>query len=170
MKKKSASIILVMLSLYLTGCTLATAKTSSSKLSVAHEIKYTNKGTRSEGRSGYLKINDIVIPDCFTLIVADNRVYYFITKNTLWGDDGYFPVADRPAESFYPAVSKNISDSDLARGWIEVEGRYLNIPAHWIFVKWYNGSAAVSPERIEEFVKLKSFSRIPRNTMYDFMK
>mgnify|MGYP001171561092 FL=1 len=170
MKKLFVYIILFIISMHLTGCTLATAKTSSSKLSVTHEVKYTNKGTRSEGRSGYLKINDIVIPDCFTLVVADNKAYYFITKNTLWGDDGYFPVADKPAEFFYPAVNKSISDSDLARCWIEVEGRYLNIPANWIFVKWYNGSAAVSPEKIDEFVKSKSFSRIPRNTMYDFMK
>lgn len=170
MKKLSIYLILLILSIYLTGCTFASAKTSSSKLSVIHEIRYTNKGTRSEGRSGYLKINDIVIPDCFTLVVAENRVYYFITKNTLWGDDGYFPVADKSAESFYPAVSKNITDSDLARGWSEVERRYLNIPAHWIFVKWYNGSAAVAPERIDEFIKSKSLNLIPRNTMYDFMK
>jgi hypothetical protein len=148
MKKLSASIIFLILSVYLSGCTFTSAKTSSSKLTVIHEIKYTNKGSRSEGRSGYLKINDIVIPDCFTLVVADDKVYYFITKNTLWGDDGYFPVADKSAESFYPSVNKRISESDLSRGWSEIEGHYTNVPSFWIFVKWYNGSAAVDPEKM----------------------
>jgi len=170
MKKLSVYLILLIISINLTGCTFASAKTGSSKLSVIHEIKYSNKGTRSEGRSGYLKINNIVIPDCFTLVIVEDKIFSFKTKNTLWGDDGYFPVADKSAESFYPAIKKSISDSDLARGWSEVEGRYQNIPSHWIFVKWHNGSAAVAPEKIDEFVKSKSLSHIPRNTMYDFMK
>lgn len=170
MKRYLMFLIVFIMPVYISSCSIVSVINPSGKLSVIHEIKYTNKETRSEGRSGYLKINNIVIPDCFSLVIVEDKIYSFKTKKTLWGDDGYFPVADKSSESFYPAVSKNISDSDLARGWIEVEGRYLNIPVNWIFVKWYNGSAAVAPEKIDEFVKSKSFSRIPRNSMYDFMK
>lgn len=150
------------------GCSSVSAKTGAdaADIIVSHEVKYSNKGTRSEGRSGFLKINGIAVPDCFTAIVADGKIYTFRSKKTMWGDDGYFPLDGESVESVYHFENKKISDSDLAKGWSEVSGRYLNVPAHWIFVKWENGSAVLAPDKIDLFVKTRSINTLPRNTMF----
>ena len=161
MKRTFAAIAIIMLAGLFTSC---------NSVSVIHEIKYSNKGTRSEGRSGYLKINGALIPDCFSRVVADGRVYSFRTKSVMWGNDGYFPVEGASAESVYPPVDKSISDADIARGWSEVTGRYKDVPAGWIFVQWQGGSAAVSPDKIDAMVREMSLNRIPRNSLFNILK
>lgn len=167
MKRLFILLAILSVSVLFSGCTSVSAKGSSAKISVEHEIKYSNKGTRSEGRSGYLKINGTVIPDCFSTVVADSRVFAFKTKSTMWGDDGYFPFEGASAESVYPNIDRKVSDADIARGWREVAGRCGNVPETWIFVKWDGGSAAVSPEKTGELVKTKSLRQIRRNSMFD---
>lgn len=168
MKKYIIILILSAAASLFSSCTSPAAKTGQDgiKVAVSHEIKYSNKGSRSEGRSGYLKINSIVVPDCFAAIVAEGKLYTFSSKNMAWGDDGYFPLEDGSVESVYPSVNKKISDSDLARGWSEVAGKCQNVPSNWIFVKWNNGSAAVLPDKIDLLIKTKSIGTIPRNTMF----
>lgn len=168
MRGHNTILSLLLIPAIFSGCTSSSAKAGQevSKISVIHEIKYSNKGSRSEGRSGYLKINGIVVPDCFTVIVADGKLYTFNSKNTAWGDDGYFPLEDGSVKSVYPSVNKIISDSDLSRGWSDAVGKCQNVPPAWIFVKWNNGSAAVSPDKLDLLVKTKSIGTIPRNTMF----
>ncbi len=170
MKKTFAAIAIIILAGFFFGCTSASAKNGSGKLSVIHEIKYSNKGSRSEGRSGYLKINGVLLPDCFTKVVADGKIYSFRTKSLMWGNDGYFPDETSSLKLVYPPVNKYISDADISIGWSEVEGHYLNIPEQWIFVKWNIGSAVVSPDKIDALVEAKSLIPIPRNRMFDILK
>jgi len=168
MKKYVVILFLFAVSSVVSSCTSASAKLSEDgiKIIINHEVKYSNKGTRSEGRSGYLKINGVAVPDCFNIIVADGKVYTFSFRNTMWGDDGYFPAEHQSPDMAYPYVNKKISDSDIARGWSEVTGRYLNVPAHWIFVKWETGSAALLPDKIDILVKTKSLKTLSRNTLF----
>jgi hypothetical protein len=165
MKKIITILSIISLCAIITNCTTASAKSGSGV--VKHEIKYSNKGSRSEGRSGYLIVNDFTLPDCFNKVAAEGKVYSFKTKSTTWGDDGYFPVEGESVESVFPAVNKKISDSDLLQGWSEIPGRYVNIPSHWILVKWSNGSAALSPDKIDAFIKVKTLNLIPRNSMFN---
>jgi len=168
MKRLSIILFLSPAVLFFFGCKSASAKSGPdyAKPAVTHDIKISNKGTRSEGRSGYLKINGVSLPDCFNAVAADGRVYTFKTRGTAWGDDGYFPEDDLTVEYVYPSTDKKLSDADLAAGWSEVSEHYSNVPAGWIFVKWQNGSAAVSPDRIDQLVKEKSIRQIRRNTMF----
>jgi len=161
MKKILAILSILAACAVITGCATASAKSGS--VVVKHEIKYSNKGTRSEGRSGYLIINGITLPDCFSKVAAEGKIYSFKTKSTTWGDDGYFPVEGKSIESVFPAINKKLSDTDLLNGWSEVIGSYLNVPANWIFVKWETGSAVLSPDKVDELVKIKSLKLIPRN-------
>jgi hypothetical protein len=168
MKRVKAILYYIITALCIAGCSSVSAVNSpeTAKTAVIHEIKYSNKGSRSEGRSGYLKINGIVLPDCFTAVVVNKKVYTFKTKNTTWGDDGYFPLDGETPESVYPVIDKKINDTDLVKGWCEVSGRYSNVPDNWIFVKWGNGSAVLSPSKISELVKAKSLTMLSRNTMF----
>lgn len=164
MKKAYKIIFLIIISVILSGC--ATLFSKSGKSILNHEIKYSKKGSKSERRSGYLKAESMLIPDCFNTVVDGSRVYIFKSKNTTWGDDGYFPAEDESAEKVYPSVNKNIDDSDLSRGWSEVTGRCLNVPEGWIFVKWNGGSAVVTPGKIDELVKVKDIKLLPRSRMF----
>lgn len=169
---KKYILFLFLAAAFLSGCVSSSAKSAKSgpEITVNHEIKYSNEGTKSEGRSGYLKINGMTIPDCFTQVVAEGKVYTFRSKKTKWGDDGYFPLEGKSAESVYPPVNKNITDADLSRGWSEVTGRYLNVPSHWIFVKWEKGSAVSAPDKIDLLVKTKSLETLPRNKIFSERK
>lgn len=167
MKKNSLFAVIIVLVFYGSGCTTVMPQESSTKLSVVHEIKYSNKGTRSEGRSGYLKINGKLLRDCFNLVVAGGKVYTFMSKQMIWGDDGYMPLEIESPENYWPAADKTLSDADIARGWYEENLRCTNTPQDWIFVKWSSGSASVSPDKIEELIKVKFLNDIPRNTMFD---
>jgi len=164
MKKIINILSIVLVCAAITGCATASAKSGSAV--VKHDIKYSNQGTKSEGRSGYLTVNNIVVPDCFNKVAADGKVYTFKTKNTTWGNDGYFPSDGESVESVFPVVNKKISDADLQQGWSEVSGQYSNVPVQWIYVKWSGGSAALSPDKIDAFVKAKSLKVIPRNNMH----
>jgi hypothetical protein len=168
MKKIIIILYLFAFLICITGCNSASAKNTvtDKKKEVTHEIKYNNKGTKSEGRSGFLKINGYLIPDTFLFIVVDGNLFKFYQKRNTWGDDGYFPSENEMIESIYPSVNKNINIDDLTKGWSEVSGRYLNVPSHWIFVKWDNGSAVISPEKIDDFIKIKSLKIISRNIMF----
>ncbi len=165
MKKIFTILSVLTICAVITGCTTASAKSGSAV--VKHEIKYSNKGSRSEGRSGYLIINDVSLPDCFIKVAAEGKVYSFKTKNTTWGNDGYFPAEDESVESVFPEVNKKISDNDLLQGWSEVSGRSANLPVNWILVKWSNGSAAISPDKIDVFLKAKTLNIIPRNNVFN---
>ncbi len=153
------------------GCNAGSVKPDGicAKPFVRLDIKITAKGTKSEGRSSYMSINGIPVPDCFNMVIADGRVYTFITKRYLWGDDGYFQDTDVKMESVYPPAGKRIGDADIESGWSEISERYLNVPEGWVFVKWDGGSAAVSPEKISLLVETKKISRIQRNAMFDRM-
>ncbi len=166
MKKTDIIFMLIIASALFCGCTTFFSKAGNAERVLTHEIRYSHKGSKSEGRSGYLNFKNVLLPDCFSTVVDGGMVYIFKSKNTTWGDDGYFPSDGEPAERVYPSVNNRISDEDISRGWCEVTGHYINAPAGWIFVKWSNGSAVLSPVKVDEFVKVKSIRLIPRNTMF----
>lgn len=167
MKRFIVSLIILTSAINIASCTMIPAVTGQKKLSIINEIKYSNKGSRSEGRSWYLKINGKAIPDCFTMVAAEGKVYSFRSKNTTWGDDGYIPADGDSEELYRPGGNEKLSDSDISRGWREGDFRYSNTPAHWIFVKWNGGSASVSVEKIDELIRVKSIKTIQRNTLFD---
>jgi hypothetical protein len=163
---KNIVIALSMVIFILSACGIITAmgKTSANKkITVVHEVKYTKKGTRSEGKSGYLIIDNVILPDCFIKIVADRKVFEFKTKNNTWGSDGYFPSENEQADVIYSVQAGTISDVDISKGWSEVSGRRSNVPDGWIFVQWENGSAAVAPDKISELINKKSIKQIQRH-------
>jgi hypothetical protein len=134
---------------------------------VEHYIKYSNKGSKSEARSGYLKVNGFIVPDNFLTVVAGGEVYHFYMRKYMWGNDGYFPDKDSKVEQVCPATDLLLSDDDLARGWTIVKGRPSNAPLKWIYVIWKNGSAVVAPERLEDFVLKNNIPSLPRSLMFE---
>lgn len=171
MKRLFIVLFLSAAALFFYGCKSISAKSEPDAVKpvVTLDIKISAKGTKSEGSSCYLKINGILLPDCFFTVVADAKVYTFKTKSTIWGEDGYIPDNNLIPESVYPFAEKKISDADIAAGWCEVSEHYLNVPDGWIFVKWEGGSAAVSPDKIDQLIKAKSIRQIQRNTMFSGM-
>jgi len=137
------------------------APVTDGKIRISHDVSYRNKGSRSESRSGYLTIDGIILPDCFTLVVVDGKSYMFLQRKQRWGNDGYFPEEDQKK---YNAVNSNelISDSDIKRGWLYADRIMKNMPNGWIFVKWESGSAVVMPSKISEMINEKKIKTLPR--------
>ena len=133
------------------------------KLQVAHSVTYGHKGTKSESRSGSLSVNGEVLPDVFTAIEADGKLYTFRTRTQLWGSDGYFPAEDSAAA--FPSGKASAGKEELARGWYE-PARSGDLPSGWILVKWEGGSAAVSSAKIKDFIAAKLLKPIPRTGMF----
>ncbi|MBP7344697.1 MAG: hypothetical protein KA982_08230 [Clostridia bacterium] len=137
------------------------APVTDGKIRISHDVSYRNKGSRSESRSGYLTIDGIILPDCFTLVVVDGKSYMFLQRKQRWGNDGYFPSEDK---KYSPVrkIDKSMTDSDIARGWCNSEGIMKNMPNGWIFVKWENGSAVVMPSKIPVLIAEKKIKPLPR--------
>lgn len=130
---------------------------------VSEQVTYTNKGSKSEGRSWNLIVDGTKLPDCFSAILVNGKLYLFKTKKWLWGDDGYVLTdASINADLYFPTIEREISKDELAQGWADVKGRFDKKPAGWFFVKWYGGMAALSTDKIETFVREKSLKTIPR--------
>jgi len=134
---------------------------------VEHYVKYSNKGTRSEARSGYLKVNGFIVPDNFVTVVAGGNIYHFYMRKYMWGNDGYFPDKNSDAAALCPAIERILSSEELARGWAIVDGWPINTPSQWIYVIWKNGSAVVAPEKIDEFIKRNNIVPLPRSLMLE---
>lgn len=138
------------------------AAETDSKLRIAHDVSYRNKGSRSESRSGYLTIDGIILPDCFNMVLVDDKSYVFFQRSLRWGNDGYFPAEDDKKYSSVRKIDKSMSDSDIARGWCNSEGIMKNMPNRWIFVKWESGSALVLPSKITALIAEKKIKPLPR--------
>lgn len=137
------------------------AAETGSKQRIIHDVSYRNKGSRSESRSGYLTIDGIILPDCFNMVLVDDKAYVFFQRSLRWGNDGYFPSED---EKYSPLrkIDKMMTDSDIARGWCNSEGIMKNMPNGWIFVKWESGSALVLPSKISVLIAEKKIKPLPR--------
>lgn len=161
MNRILSGIMIFVLTAYLSACQGSQIKTQDAKKNdVAHEVTYTHKGTRSEGKSGYLTVDGIKIPDTFSYLLCGGELFKFHQKFQAWGIDGYFPTQESAA-SVFPSGSAPDAAA-FAAGWADVSGTSRAIPANWIYVKWNNGMAAVSPAKIEDFVKEKKLERLQR--------
>ena len=136
------------------------APVTDGKIRISHDVSYRNKGSRSESRSGYLTIEGISLPDCFSLVIVDGKSYVFLQRKQRWGRDGYFPEEDQ--KKYAEHSNEEISDSDLKRGWFNADGIMKNIPNGWIFVEWESGSAVVMPSKISEMINEKKLKTLPR--------
>lgn len=122
--------------LFLPGCN-STVYTENSAL-LQHVIKYSNKGTRSEARQGYLEtISGVRIPECFSYVSDNKQGYTYLERKNPWGDSGYFPVTE------YKAVTvsgKSIPPEDLQRGWYKSSVKYSGTPGTWLYGESESGS------------------------------
>ncbi|HNX60228.1 MAG TPA: hypothetical protein PKK43_14095 [Spirochaetota bacterium] len=136
---------------------------------VVNSVTYRHKGTRSESRSGSLTIDGIKIPDTFTYVLCDGKMFRFYQRTQRWGKDGYFP-SDEPVSSVFPDATSNPDAASADKGWRDVKGRSDSVPAHWIYVRWDGGMVAVEVSHIGEFVKTRNIKPISRMTSPSFKK
>ena len=114
MRKITAVMALVFAGLVSCGSAAVKNETPQSKLSVVHSVTYGHKGTKSESESGSLSVSGILVPDLFTAVEADGKLYTFRTRTQLWGNDGYFP-ADEGSSPVFDAGNAVIGKDDFAR-------------------------------------------------------
>ena len=138
---------------------------------VYNNVEYSNKGSKSEARSWQLVVNGKTIPDYFSAVLVNDKLYVFKTRAWQWGDDGYVYMEERESvDKYFPKTVYTVSKNDLALGMAEVSGRFDNMPRDWFLVKWDGGIAALSAEKIEALVKEKSLQTIPRKKVSTFIK
>ncbi len=144
------------------GCESSNQRTSncSNTLNVNHSVIYSRKGTRSESRTGNLKINGIEIPRNFTMVIAKGKVYHFKPKTTLWGNNGYWPSAEIDVKSRTNSSGIFLSEKDLKRGWSEGSIVYTDTPCGWIYVEWEHGKAMVSIHKINKLIKTRNIKSL----------
>ncbi len=147
--------LLGMLMFGLFACSSLEEEETTVPKSIAHEIVVTNKGTKSEGTTGKLKVGNYYIPAIFMYVTDSEKTYKFISNNKLWGQHEYFPMEKKLAETI---SKKEISQSDLDLGYYIGTEKLKGTPTNWIYVKWNTNSAYIDLERIEEVLKVKPFS------------
>lgn len=135
---------------------------------IEHRVTYTRKGTRSEAKHGHLWINRRKLPDVFTLVKFEDRVYKFYQRRQLWGRDGYFPIKESEKKITIRGSDRYISDEYLFRGWYMGDFRFKHTPSSWIYVKWRGGGAFVSPHKIDEMISVIKIKIIPRFKRFPF--
>lgn len=69
--------------LFLLGCN-STVHTENSAV-LQHNIKYSNKGTRFEGRHGFMvTISGSRIPECYTYVFDNKQGYTYLERKHPW--------------------------------------------------------------------------------------
>ncbi|MEJ5363214.1 MAG: hypothetical protein WBK20_09260 [Spirochaetota bacterium] len=160
---------MMFLSVYLL-ITDSSAMGKTKKPNVEHWIEYSNKGTRSEARSGYLRVDGYLVPDNFMTVIVGDKAYKFYMRKYLWGNDGYFPDKDSDITALCPEIAKALTEEEISQGWAIVKGRPFNTPINWIYVIWKDGTAVVSPEKLIEFIERNHIPPLPRNLMIEGLK
>ncbi len=134
--------------LLLLGCN-STVYTENSAL-LQHNIKYSNKGTRSEARQGFLVTDTgLRIPECFTYIADNRQGYTYLERKNPWGDSGYFPVTENKA----PTVSnKQIPPEILQRGWYKSSAQFSGTPGTWLYGESESGSYFFDAANVQDLI------------------
>lgn len=161
MKKKAFGLMLLAVCIFLVfSCQFAAENKRNKKTGIdfTHEIRNSNKGSRSEIRHGYLKFGNYLLPDVFRRVVIDGRTFVFLTRTQLWGKDGYFPD-----KSLQITLSSNEIDADtLSDGFYLGSDRLCGTPGNWIYVEWDDGSAHTAPHKIRSLVETYRLKTIKR--------
>lgn len=135
---------------------------------VDEKVTYSNKGSKSEAAHWYLLVDKKAIPDTFSLVWQEGRLYRFHQRQHLWGIDGYAPVKD---DSFIiPASNKTITQDDITRKWYLGKARMKDTPGHWAYVEWQNSAAFVDPVAINTLAEKLKLIEIPRSVSADYLK
>jgi hypothetical protein len=165
MEMKRIPLIAVFLSLITASFA---CETQGKRCVLRSTVSYSNKGTRSESRHGYLFLNGKKIPDVYRLVICNDRAFKFFQRRHMWGRDGYFPVKTGVDDEIVKGSTDTGSDA-IERGYYRGNVRYENTPESWIFIKWDGGKAFVSPERIADLdgvLRLRAIPRVIRKAGY----
>ena len=134
--------------LFLLGCN-STVHTENSAV-LQHNIKYSNKGTRSEARHGFLVTDTGVrIPECFTYVSDNKQGYTYLERKNPWGDSGYFPAVENKAVS---VSSKQISPEDIKRGWYKSSVKFSGTPGSWLYGESESGSYFFDAGSVDDLI------------------
>jgi hypothetical protein len=141
-----------------------TASGEGRSISVNYHIEKTNEGSRSEGRSHVLAVNNFTLPDVFTLVYAADVLYRFETADQPWDDCGYVP--DRNSQSApFAETDTTISDEDWSLGWYEGAKKKKGTPRSWVYVERDRNRAFVNPDELDRFVSFMKWEVMPRETL-----
>jgi hypothetical protein len=163
---KKLTLIIIFLSIIATSFECVTYG-KGNRCILRSTVSYSNKGTRSESRHGYLFLNGKEIPDVYRLVICNDRAFKFFQRRHMWGRDGYFPVKTEGGEIVKDG--SHAGTEAIRREYYRGNVRYENTPEDWIFVRWDGGAAFVSPERIADLdgvLKLRAIPRVIRKAGY----
>jgi hypothetical protein len=135
------------------------AAACTGRISVRHDVTYTNKGTRSEAQHGHLFINEIRVPDYYSRVLADGKSFIFLQRQHRWGDDGYFQEeeAKNPGRSETP-----VSNEQKEQGWYTGTLRLAKTPCSWLYLEWEGGSAFAAPEALSRLAEAEKLPLLLR--------
>lgn len=151
--KKIFLLAMFMLSLF--ACSSLEEENTEKSKEIIHEIVITNKGTKSEGTVGKLKVGEYYIPAIFMYVTDSEKTYKFTVNNKLWGQHEYFPMEKKLVETM---STKEIGQTEFDLGYYIGTSKLKGTPNNWIYVKWNTNSAYIDLEKIEEVLKVKPFS------------
>lgn len=144
----------ILIGLFITAVSCVSAPVEN--IEIRHEIRITNKGSRSEGEWGIILINERELPSYFLQVIAGNTQYEFVTREFLWSKGGYWSTGTVPTA---PQHNGTISQKELSIGWYESDSdnRKKRTPDFWIWVfgktdKDEDFSYWMNPMKIESFL------------------
>ena len=160
------TILLFILLLTFISCKALEVNSQEKEAILKHEVTYTNKGTKAEGKVGKLKYNGEYIPTIFSYITDSDKSYVFTVNKTIWGEHQYFPMKER----LYVSISeKEISVDELDKGFYLGNFKLKNTPNSWIKVSWAGESAFIDINRIFDVLKEKPFVDLPNYADNNFI-
>lgn len=110
---------------------------------------FSARGSRSEARHHFLKIEGYSVPDVFLRLKYGKYTFTFNARNNQWGDDGYLR-----SPGFEISPSSDLLSEELRKtGWYEGRERLEGTPENWIYGEWENSAVFSAPEKLTEAVK-----------------
>lgn len=151
--RKIIKILLLMI--LMISCNNIDIKANGEKLK--HKIEVTNKGTKSEGITGYIYYKDYKFPNVFEIVQDNENSYKFKKSQVLWGEHGYIKSSEMKK---IIEDNKKISKLDLDNGYYIGKSRLKNTPKNWIYVEWNENKAFIDLEKIDYVMKNNIFKNL----------
>jgi hypothetical protein len=133
--------------------------------SFSYEIKYNNRGTRSEGRTGVLYFKGSIIKNYFDEVLTDLGTFTLFRSLYIWSFRGYKKTSKATIKSIRPTLRKGnaVFRKIIKNGYYEGRGKILYLPENWIRVKIKYKFYWVNPDRLDSFIRAKRLK--PRSTL-----
>jgi hypothetical protein len=126
---------------------------------IALLVTYSGRGSRSEARHHFVEIHGVLVPDFFSRLKYKNYAFQFVSRNYLWGDDGYV----RTEEFSLSESASPVTEEQLKKGWYQGTERLAGTPEDWVWGEWNGGALFAAPEKLREAATELNLTQLQRD-------